>query len=325
VLVLVSLLLGACSVETSVSGGQPGLRDAATGVDAPVVVDCREPGPDVCDRADNDCDPSTADGEHDPMLNAPCDSDADNDLCLEGTIACVGGALVCDDFSGNTNESCNGVDEDCDGNVDEDPTDGVPGWVDADGDGYGAAGKSTTRVCEPAPAGLADAGGDCDDADPTRSPGATEACDDIDQNCSGLADEGACPCATEVWSGHRYYYCTGPTDWSAARDACRARGSGIELVRIESADENGHVGAAATALVAGAWWNGLHDWSHEGSWLWADDSPQTWPGAWAGGEPNNGGCWLCSENCGEMYGTGGVWNDVDCYEDRPYICEDPTP
>ena len=51
---------------------------------------------------------------------------------------------------------------------------------DLDGDGY--------RVCD----------GDCDDNDPTRSPGAADvACNDIDEDCSG-ADQckGGCGCAT---------------------------------------------------------------------------------------------------------------------------------
>ena len=62
-----AVVLSACSVDTSVTPlGGPGRdaavqRDSAPGVDAPVIVDCDSPGPDLCNRADDDCDPSTLD------------------------------------------------------------------------------------------------------------------------------------------------------------------------------------------------------------------------------------------------------------------------
>jgi hypothetical protein len=60
----------------------------------------------------------------------------------------------------------NGIDDDCDGSVDE----GLP--VDGDGDGY------TT------------AGGDCNDTNPAVHPGATEVRNSIDDDCDGSVDEG---------------------------------------------------------------------------------------------------------------------------------------
>ena len=74
---------------------------------------------DVCDGADNDCDPASADGSEDPLLGAACDG-ADSDLCDEGTFGCIVGSLVCSDNTDDTVETCNGVDDDCDGSVDED-------------------------------------------------------------------------------------------------------------------------------------------------------------------------------------------------------------
>ena len=74
---------------------------------------------DICDGLDNDCDPASTDGSEDPSLGAACDG-PDLDLCLEGVFSCSGGSLVCSDNTGDNFEACNGVDDDCDGSVDED-------------------------------------------------------------------------------------------------------------------------------------------------------------------------------------------------------------
>ncbi len=52
---------------------------------------------EICDGADNDCNPSTVDGVQDPNLGALCDSLSDSDQCLEGNRVCTGGALQCTD------------------------------------------------------------------------------------------------------------------------------------------------------------------------------------------------------------------------------------
>jgi hypothetical protein len=99
----------------------------------------------------------------------------------------------CDDADATINpaapEVCDGVDQDCDGEEDEDPTDAPSWYADADGDGWGDDAVVTT-ACE-APDGTVPDGGDCDDADPARNPAATEICDpdDVDEDCDELADD----------------------------------------------------------------------------------------------------------------------------------------
>src|SRR4029453_18996598 len=61
-------------------------------------------------------------------------------------------------------ELCDGLDNDCDGSVDE--------ITDADGDGFDA-------VC----------GNDCNDSDPAGHPGAVGVCNGLDEDCDGTADE----------------------------------------------------------------------------------------------------------------------------------------
>lgn len=97
----------------------------------------------------------------------------------------------CDDSSAASSpsqpESCDGIDNNCDGEADE----GLPTltyYVDLDADGYGGLTPVGEGCSVPADATLYS--GDCDDLNPTISPAAEEICDSADQNCNGLADEG---------------------------------------------------------------------------------------------------------------------------------------
>lgn len=85
------------------------------------------PQPEICDGQDNDCDGTIDEdltslgscGAPEPECTAngftpPCG------VCSLGTLSCIGGTMVC---AGATNpgfESCNNLDDDCDGKVDED-------------------------------------------------------------------------------------------------------------------------------------------------------------------------------------------------------------
>lgn len=95
------------------------MPDAQTGVDAFVPIEACVPAPEVCDGIDNDCSLDTIDGSADPMVGMACDGD-DDDLCQDGILVCTGGALVCVEETPNRDETCNGLDDDCDGRIDED-------------------------------------------------------------------------------------------------------------------------------------------------------------------------------------------------------------
>ncbi len=87
-------------------------------------------------------------------------------------------------------ETCDGADNDCDGNVDEMVL--TTFYVDADGDGQGDP-ERTCEACdsEACEAGLTwvTLGEDCDDDCDVCSPDLTETCDELDNDCDEMTDE----------------------------------------------------------------------------------------------------------------------------------------
>ena len=99
----------------------------------------------------------------------------------------------CDDenvlINPDAQEECDGVDNDCDGEIDPLDLAGELFFLDADGDGFG---DEEVYACS-IPDGYVLESGDCNDDDSTIFPQAIEQCgDEIDQNCDGLIDNEAC-------------------------------------------------------------------------------------------------------------------------------------
>ena len=153
---------------------------------------------ELCDGIDNNCN-NQAD-EETTVTTYYLDSDRDGygDVAVsiescDFPAGYVENSSDCDDSDASINpgqsELCDGIDNNCSGQIDEGLTDEVY-YLDNDGDGYGNDSNSLTD-CTP-PNGYVLRAGDCNDDNPEVHPDAEEACDDIDNNCNGEVDEDAC-------------------------------------------------------------------------------------------------------------------------------------
>ncbi len=159
------------------------------------------PGADEeCNEVDDDCDGVVDDDAVDAITwNIDYDGDgygssAYTTISCEAPAGWVADASDCSDTNANAHpnalETCNAIDDDCDGVTDEDDaTDALMWYLDADADGYGSI-DATTFACA-LPDGYSASDDDCDDGDDTISPSATESCDGVDEDCDGTADNGA--------------------------------------------------------------------------------------------------------------------------------------
>jgi hypothetical protein len=84
-------------------------------------------------------------------------------------------------------EVCDGVDNDCDGSIDEGAAP-ITWYRDMDGDGFGNL-AVTQQACTQ-PSGYVANSTDCNDNNFNIKPGATEICDGVDNDCDGSTDEG---------------------------------------------------------------------------------------------------------------------------------------
>jgi len=172
-----------CPMGQSCMDGRCRMADLCEG------VVCDNPG-EVCDPRDGACQPGGADEDADGHTIAAGDCDDGNGSIFPGA-----------------EELCDGVDQDCDLDVDE-------GFPDVDDDGYDTCGFGDA------------ANVDCDDHEPLRNPGERESCDGLDNDCDGSIDDGVAPrpCSTHCGSGEER--CEGGRWSCSAPETCECTPAG---------------------------------------------------------------------------------------------------
>jgi hypothetical protein len=208
--------------------GRPGLVEDATDCDD-ARAETHPGATEVCNGIDDDCDGSRdegllltfyvdADGDTHGLASvsmqacsAPSGYVTSSDDCNDGCASCFPGSA----------EVCDGLDNDCDGTID----DGVLStfYVDADGDTYGTT--VTTQACT-MPSGYAARSGDCNDGCATCNPGRSEICDGLDNDCDGTIDDGVLSTFYVDADGDTYgttvttQACTMPSGYAARSGDC---------------------------------------------------------------------------------------------------------
>jgi ELWxxDGT repeat protein len=160
---------------------------------SPDNADCNDTNPsihpgatEVCNNQDDNCD-GTVD-QNTRLCYTGQAGTSGVGLCHNGTQICTSGdwGHSCPGEVTPVAETCNGQDDDCNGQTDE----GVQStfYRDQDSDTYGNA--TVSALACSVPSGYVTNNTDCNDNNTAMHPNATELCNGVDDNCSGQTDEG---------------------------------------------------------------------------------------------------------------------------------------
>ncbi len=195
------------------------------------IVSCIPTGEEVCDGADNDCDGQTDEGIAPVMLRTTCGEGA----CKRAAYnECIGGAMAQTCTPGaSAAETCNNIDDDCDGQVD----DGVTRQTSC---GIGGCARTGTETCT---AGLW-GGNTCTPASPSA-----EVCDGQDNDCDGSTDESIAAVRTTCGLGACVARGTATCAGGQMVDSCTPKPAGTETCNRIDDDCDGTVDDGLTTAT----------------------------------------------------------------------------
>ncbi|MEE2788356.1 MAG: lectin-like protein [Myxococcota bacterium] len=283
-----------------ISGGQP--ASAGAGGQSPLA------GPETCNGLDDDND--TRVDEDFELIGDDCSRGVG--ACLRtGRLRCdAEGNRVCLNALGDLVESgapdveiCNGIDDDCDETID----DVVP-----------------------------DAGDQCTIGVPNCDAGSTFQCEvETEQLVCDQRLAENCQCEPVANGPHQYWLCRTPQTWENAQRICEFYGA--DLVTINAQLENTFVDTIRNQNGIPSVFIGANDRGEEGILRWATgdvigqvtvNGGQVMLNAFGytnfgNRQPDN---WMNREDCVEMWADGaGTWNDVNCTNALPAVCEARCP
>ncbi len=240
----------------------------------PAAGDCDDADPSVypdaieaCNAVDDNCDGIADNGVQKVLMFEDVDGDGYG-IPAGAREACPGEegwtdvAGDCDDTNGDVHplapETCDGIDEDCNGVRDDGAIDAGIWYADADGDSYGNT--DVWALSCGAVEGYVENGTDCDDGVATIHPAAEEVCNLVDDDCDESIDDNASDVYTwyEDADGDSYgdssatvEDCAAPDGYVAVGEDCDDGTSAISPETVWYADADGDgFGSSVAKLVA---------------------------------------------------------------------------
>jgi N-acetylneuraminic acid mutarotase len=278
---------------------------------------------EVCDGVDNDCDGPV--DEANPGGGAPCSTGLPG-VCGAGITLCQGGQLACLQSTQPSVETCDNLDNDCNGTVDGFATTCGVGACAASGactagSNSCAPHPPTLEVCNGAdddcngflPAdeadmdgdGVALCAGDCDDAQAATFPAAPEVNDGADNQCPG--DDGAG--LTDEISGD-----AGFPSVASPQSYCWPAQMGAWEYEVARSPLPGHSAGCTRVLLTSACWEDAEVPPSRGVFFYLVRARNPYTGSWG----QNSALVERGEMCGPEVCGDGLDNDADGFVD----CED---